>query len=133
MVSDDVVLSNRKAGIRQVGKICPVPKNDPSLSRKPEYKGQDLGGPDDDLRYLWVDDPKCPVGQACWQATFSSENGCERGLYVEANIYDDNGTIIDWTNDTVPALGPDEDAKLTFGTFEDSATSIEIVDWSCRN
>lgn len=82
----------------------------------------------------WVDgsDP-CGYGPLCWYWHLSvvSEEGCPEGVYVEVNFTQD-GTAIDWSNDTLPALRPMQKGRMPFYTYERSADSIEIADVSCH-
>lgn len=62
-----------------------------------------------------------------------SEFGCPSGLYAEMNFVDPSGTVRDWSNDSVPYLGPGEQALLTFTSYSypGGAGQIRLVDLSC--
>lgn len=79
----------------------------------------------------WVDAAECSEGTRCWQITVSSDSGCPNGLYGELNILDTNGTVIDYTNDTLGRLGAGGSAILTFDYYGDGAESGEIAKLEC--
>jgi len=92
-------------------------------------------GPINTVEFKWIK-PKnitCDSGyERCWGIRVRSTEGCSSGLYVEINIEDSAGTIIDWSNATLPALPADQIGELTFGTFDDRADVARVVDISCR-
>jgi hypothetical protein len=45
-----------------------------------------------------------------------SKNGCPSGVYGSLNIQK-SGVTLDWTNDSVPYLGPMEKARLAFEKY----------------
>lgn len=51
-----------------------------------------------------------------WLVDVISRNGCPSGVYGSLNI-EKSGVTIDWTNDTVPYLGPMEKARLAFEKY----------------
>lgn len=102
-----------------------------AAERKPWYpKDYDLA--QDGIAYKWVrgggsDCYSCSY----WTMDVIARDGCPSGLYVELNIKDRSGTIIDWTNDTVPSLRSGDKARLTFETYNDRAETAQISQFSC--
>lgn len=66
----------------------------------------------------------------CWGLGVISSEGCPSGLYVAINIEDSSGSVVDWSNDTVPSLAPGKSAKLVFNTFG-SASTASISEVKC--
>ncbi len=58
-------------------------------------------------------------------------NGCS-SLYVEANIENSNGVVIDWANDSVQNLGAGDHAVMHFTSFESGAARIQMSEVNCR-
>lgn len=88
--------------------------------------------PDGELAFKFVrSNPDC---YSCSAAAVNvvSKNGCPGGIYAEANVLDSAGTVIDWTNDSVPSLAPGQKARLNFTTYQDNADTIQIVDMTCN-
>ena len=86
---------------------------------------------DGNVSYRWVKNPNCSYG-SCVQMRVKAEAGCSGGLYMEVNWVDKNNTVVDWTNDSVPSLAPNQKAVLTFTNFLDGTQSAQIADWTCR-
>lgn len=90
---------------------------------------------DDDLAYKFVtfegSDP-CSSECSFWKVKVISQYGCPNGVYLEMNISDSSGTVIDWTNDSVPSLGANQSAVLNLITYDDSADSGTITDLVCH-
>jgi len=89
----------------------------------------------DGVAVKWVDgsDP-CGRGPLCWywHLSVTSESGCPRGLYVETNLLNSGGTVVSWTNASVPSLRPGQKAKLPLYTYDRSVDGIELAEISCR-
>lgn len=89
---------------------------------------------EDGLAYKWVDDGPDPCGYSrCRYTTMKiiSRDGCPSGLYVEVNKLDSSENVIDWTNDSVPALGPMQSAVLQFVSYNNNADSTQPVEFNC--
>ncbi|MDE0975556.1 MAG: DUF4190 domain-containing protein [Candidatus Nanopelagicales bacterium] len=67
-----------------------------------------------------------------WRYYVVAKDGCPNGLYLEVNITDDSGRVIDWTNESIQSLAPMQEARVVFKTYEDDAASWEFSDISCR-
>ena len=88
----------------------------------------------DGLAGKWVDgarDP-CGYGPLCWYWTLDvvAKDGCPSGLYLEANLLD-GGTVVDWTNDSVPALAQGEKARMQFWTYNRGVDDLSLAKASC--
>src|SRR5690625_1279039 len=74
-------------------------------------------------------DRSCYYGICTWVKAVAIE-GC-RSLYVEANILDENSTIVDWTNETASGMRAGDEAILELSnsgrtggkTFRDTEVS----------
>lgn len=87
-----------------------------------------------DLAFRWVTDAPPPnCGPKCKYFTIeiTSKYGCPSGVYVELNITS-NGTVVDWTNDSLPALNSGQLGQLQFITYDQNADSGQIVTMTCR-
>ena len=56
---------------------------------------------------------------------------CPNSLYVEGNIFDDAGVIIDWTNDSVHSLQAGQFAYIELTSYSGGAR-IVISEVSCN-
>lgn len=105
-------------------------------SEEADTKPRDLwDGSIDGIEYRWLMPSAfdCAYGDVCWGMQVRPVTNCDRGLYVEINVLAANGEVIGWTNDSVPALGAGQKAKLVFESFERDAQSAEIASVSCRS
>lgn len=89
---------------------------------------------DDDLAGRWVSgasDP-CGYGPRCWYWTLdvTSKDGCPDGVYVAVNMTN-GGSVIDWSNDSLPSLRARQTGRLQFYTYDLAADTAEISDISC--
>jgi hypothetical protein len=70
-----------------------------------------------------------------WIVDVVSKNGCPRGVYGSLNI-SRGDVILDWTNDTVPYLGPMETARLAFEKYgyDDAGSNYQgdLTTLNCR-
>ena len=59
--------------------------------------------------------------------------GCPDGVYAELNFKNSSGTVLDWTNDSIPYLGPGEKAILTFENypFDSNITQGQLTTLRC--
>jgi len=92
-------------------------------------KGYELW--EDGLAWRWANGD-CGYGDYCWGMLVRSQYGCPDGLYAEINI-EDNGVVIDYSNDSVGSLPAATAAKLEFRHFGDSGTlSGVLTELNCR-
>jgi len=73
---------------------------------------------------------------SCYDCTGSvyevvTKSGCPNGLYVEANVLDASGIIVDFTNDVVSSLPLDGRAKIELYSYESGATRLLVTKVSC--
>ena len=61
-----------------------------------------------------------------------SEDGCPSGVYAEMNFMDADGTVRDWSNDTVSYLAPKQKALLTFVSYSAPGGTIRLTELNCR-
>jgi hypothetical protein len=70
-----------------------------------------------------------------WIVDVVSKNGCPSGVYGSLNISRGDVTL-DWTNDTVPYLGPMETARLAFEKYgyDDAGSNYQgdLTTLNCR-
>ncbi len=89
---------------------------------------------DSNLAWRWgsKSETNCTYSDgSCWSIVAIAKNGCPRSLYGEINIFDSNDVQISYTNDTLGTVAPMQKVKLTFDTFEESASSANISRFSC--
>lgn len=69
-----------------------------------------------------------------WKVTVVANQGCPGGVYGELNMLDSRGTVQDWTNDSIPYLGPGEKAvlKFTHYNYDSSLKTGELTNLTCH-
>lgn len=88
----------------------------------------------EELAYMWVSGGPNPCGSmACSYFTMDviSHFGCPKGVYVEINMTSE-GVVVDWSNDTVPALAAGQTAQLQFITYQQNVDTGQIANMTCR-
>jgi hypothetical protein len=88
----------------------------------------------DGIEYKWLKPNSftCSYGTSCFGLTVRATEDCQAGVYVEINILDKSGTVVDWANDSVPALASGRSAKLIFETFERAGTTAQVATTTCH-
>jgi len=84
------------------------------------------------VAWKWADGPD-PCGYSrCWYNYIKviSLDGCPSGLYAEVNELNSAGTVIGWSNDSVPSLRPGQKARLVFVSY-DPADASSLAEISC--
>lgn len=87
-----------------------------------------------ELAYQWVAGGPDPCGSiSCHYFTMNvtPHFGCPNGVYVEINMTS-GGVVVDWSNDTVPALAAGQTAQLQFISYQDNVDSGQVANMSCR-
>jgi hypothetical protein len=85
-----------------------------------------------DIAYKFVTGRGCDYSSAsCWNIDVVSKLSCSY-LYVELNILDSSGAIIDYTNDAARNVAAGQVVKLSLATFNDSASTGEITQITCQ-
>ena len=100
--------------------------------------GFNLWSGDSNIAWKWTTDSEDYNGcDDCiyWTVDVISKNGCSSGVYGSINIQK-GGVTLDWTNDTVPYLGPMEKARLVFERYgyNDSGSNYQgdLTTLNCR-
>lgn len=84
------------------------------------------------VAWKWADGPS-PCGYSrCWYSHIKvvTRDGCPSGLYAEVNKLNASGTVIGWSNDSVPSLRPGQKARLVFVSYDPSDKS-SLAEISC--
>lgn len=66
----------------------------------------------------------------CWHMNVIAKDGCPSGLYAAINIVDSAGTVVGFTNDSLPGLAPMRKARLEFTNTTDY-NSAEFQELNC--
>lgn len=87
--------------------------------------------PDGLLAWKWVSKYK-----DCYSCRYShvsviAKEGCYGGVYAETNFLN-NGVVIDWTNDSIPALSAGQKAVLSFVSYDDNANKTQAPTFTCH-
>lgn len=113
----------------------PTPRPTPIVTPKPwgpkGYEVIDFGaGP---IAFRWLKSGfSCTLpGSSCWGMYVIPKEGCSTSLSVDLSITSRDGTVVDSAADFAGSVAPGQKAKLTFTTFEDSASSASITDITC--
>lgn len=59
----------------------------------------------------------------CWHMNVITKEGCSSGVYAAINIVDSAGTVVGFTNDSLPGLAPMQKARLEFTNTTDYDTA----------
>jgi len=89
---------------------------------------------DNSMAFRYVKGVNCSYSSAdaCAHIEIYSRYGCSNSVYVEVAFYDDNGTQVDWSNDTTSRVGIGEKALLEFVSFDDSVSRVKITEIYCH-
>jgi hypothetical protein len=116
----------------------PTPKPSPSVSkvptpkRAPSVPNVPAGFQDwnNGLGTIKIDGT-CDSGTRCiWYQVYAYRS-CPTSVYVEGNIYDAGGTIIDMTNDIVGSMAKGESATVNMKTYNQSAAQMRLTEVEC--
>ncbi|CAN2190478.1 Domain of unknown function DUF2510 [Candidatus Nanopelagicaceae bacterium] len=66
-----------------------------------------------------------------WTVEVVSKLGCSGGVYAEMNILQ-NGTVIDYTNDTLSYLAPGQKGRLSLETYKEGSFTGTLTELTCR-
>jgi len=75
------------------------------------------------LAWKWTDESCGFSSGYCWTMRVKTKDGCYGGLYAEINI-EKNGTVIDFSNDSLGSLAAGKKAKLEFIHFDRGAGTL---------
>lgn len=102
----------------------------PPVKRTPSGPSWDTWEGNFLYRWLKPGEFEC-TAEWCWAIEVDPIFGCPDGVYAEVNFLNDAGTVIDWSNDTIPVLGERQEGRLVFRTFERRPETAELVTLSC--
>ena len=90
---------------------------------------------DDSIAYKYTTNKGSWPCQDCnfVKITIIANVGCPDGVYAEVNFKNSSGTVVEWTNDSIPYLGPGEKAILTFQNYpyDSNITKGQLTALSC--
>ena len=88
---------------------------------------------DDNIAFRFVEGKKCSIdiAEACAHYEVFTRYGCSDTLYMEVSFLDEDGTQVDWSNDTAKGMEPGEKAILEFVSFEETAEKVKVAKISC--
>lgn len=93
--------------------------------------------------YQWSNDPNvafrwAPDGyscnqyeNSCYKAIFISQTGCPTQFYAAINLLDSSGSVIDYSNATLPNLLPMQRATLDFEDVNGNSKSAQMSEITC--
>jgi hypothetical protein len=69
-----------------------------------------------------------------WKLTVIANQECTNGVYAELNMKDSSGTVVNWSNDSIPYLGAGQKAVLTFENYpyDSNLESGELTKLTCH-
>ena len=90
--------------------------------------------PDDsNIAYKWINQ-SCTGNYGCVHASFISQNGCSN-FYAAVNWLDapanENGSVIGYSNNSLPSLGAMQTATLIFEDTSDNGKSAQMSEINC--
>ena len=89
---------------------------------------------DSNIAWRWAAKNSCST-YGCLSAEFVSHAGCPAGLYAAINWLDkgvaQNGSVVSYSNATIPALLPMQVAKLRFDDVEGHGLSGQMAEIKC--
>jgi len=87
---------------------------------------------DSTTAYKWIDPAASDcISDSCWAMEVVTQNGCPNSLYVELSLEDAAGTAVGYTNDVAGSVAAGQKARLTFDSFEKSATKAKLSQVTC--
>ena len=111
--------SSQSSGLDEIDSLFPSELTDTNmLDDSWVPAGFTAWSEDSNIAYQWTTDTASYDCSDCiyWLVDVISKNGCPSGVYGSLNIQK-GGVTLDWTNDTVPYLGPMEKARLAFEKY----------------
>ena len=86
---------------------------------------------EDGLAWKWVDAYDDCYSCSYWHIKVVTRDGCAGGIYAEINI-ERGGSVVDWTNDTVPYLDAGYSALLAFETYTEGSLTGSLTTLTCH-
>jgi len=68
---------------------------------------------------------------SCYKAIFISQNGCPTQFYAAINLLDSSGSVIDYSNGTLPTLLPMQKATIDFQDINGNSKSAQMSEITC--
>lgn len=89
---------------------------------------------DDNLAWKWISGAGNDC-YSCWYWTIEviSRYGCPGGVYAEFTELNGSGTVVDWTNDSIPSLNAGDKARLQFETWNSSTETGRLSELNCNS
>jgi hypothetical protein len=87
---------------------------------------------EDGLAWKWVNAYDDCYSCSYWHIKVISRDGCAGGIYAEMNI-ERGGSVVDWTNDSIPYLGAGSKALLTFETYSNGNLTGDMTTLTCHS
>lgn len=100
----------------------------PASTRNVPDGFKDAGGK---LAFRFVDGDGCDFYDRCSHVEVYAMEACPSMVYVEANVLDESGTVVSFTNDSVGGLRQGQTARLTLGIVGTDGVKVELTDMSC--
>jgi hypothetical protein len=90
---------------------------------------------DDNVAWKWVERESDCSDCIYWHVQIVTNMGCPNGVYSSINI-SENDEVVDWTNDSIPYLGPGQKAVLAFEKYGLSGSGSDyegsLTELNCR-
>jgi major membrane immunogen (membrane-anchored lipoprotein) len=90
---------------------------------------------DDNVAWKWVERESDCSDCIYWHIQIVTNMGCPNGVYSSINI-SENDEVVDWTNDSIPYLGPGQKAVLAFEKYGLSGSGSDyegsLTELNCR-
>lgn len=104
------------------------------VSTKPWYPaGFSVWASDENIAVRWA-----PAGftcnqyeNGCYKAIFISHNGCPREFYAAINLLDSSGSVINYSNGSLPTLLPLQRATIDFQDINGDSKSAQMSQITC--
>lgn len=76
------------------------------------------------------------AGDDCWGCSYwtldvVTSTNCSNGVYAELNILK-NGTVVDWTNDTLSSLSVGQVGRMQFETYDEGSHTGQLTTLTCN-
>jgi len=107
----------------------PRPSNADAIMKGIPAGYNDLGN---GLAYKWKNtDIDCEYYDGCIVAMVYAYGDCPSSVYLEANILDENDTVINYTNGTLSALSAGQKGEILLGDINGNGAKFQMTDSSC--
>ena len=69
---------------------------------------------------------------SCYKAIFISETGCPTEFYAAINLLDSTGSVIDFSNGSLPSLQPMQKATIDFQDIHGTSRQAQMSQITCQ-